>query len=103
MSRFKRPKSTCDADAEGLALAALVFLTEDPGRLTRFLGDTGIAPGELAAAAGEPHTLAAVLDFVLADESLLLVFADHAGIDPAAVEPARAAFAGAGSAKGSHR
>src|SRR5262245_48780823 len=79
-------------EAEAVGLSALVFLTEDGHRLTRFLSETGINPAELRGAAGEPATLAAVLDHLLADESLLMVFAAEAGIDVATIGPARAAL-----------
>lgn len=81
-------------DAEQTALAALVFLTEDADRLGRFLNDTGLSPAELRATAGTPAGLAAVLDHLLADESLLMVFAAGAGIEPAAIAPAREVLAG---------
>lgn len=65
-------------EAETLAINALQFLAGDPARLGRFLALTGLGPSELRANAGERHLLAAVLDHVLRDESLLLVFAaDH--------------------------
>lgn len=65
-------------EAETLAINALRFLAGDPARLGRFLALTGLGPDELKASAGETHLLAAVLDYLLRDESLLLVFAaDH--------------------------
>jgi hypothetical protein len=81
-------------EAEEAAAAALLFLTEDEGRLTRFLGESGLAPADLRAAAGEPHLLTAVLDHLLSDESLLLVFTAGAGLDPARIGPMRAALDG---------
>jgi hypothetical protein len=90
---FGKPKPAASGampaeEAERIGLAGLVFLTSDEPRLTRFLADTGLTPHELAAAAGQRETLAAVLDHLLSDESLLLVFAADAAIDPAAVTPA---------------
>jgi len=81
-------------EAEAIGLKALVFLTEDPGRLGRFLSETGISPAELRAMAATPEGLVSVLDHVLADESLLLVLAAEAGVDPAAIGPARETLAG---------
>lgn len=86
-------------EAESIGLAALVFLTEDAGRLQRFLADTGLTPDALRASAGTPEGLAAVLDHLLADESLLMVFTAGSGIDPAAVAPARETLAGGGDAQ----
>jgi hypothetical protein len=81
-------------EAEQIGLAALVFMTEDADRLGRFLNDTGLSPTDLSALAGTADGQAAVLDYLLADESLLMVFAAGAGLDPAAVGPARIALAG---------
>ena len=85
--------------AEAIGLAALVFLTEEEDRLGRCLSETGLSPDDLRAAAGTRHGYVAVLDHVLADESLLLVFTASAGIDPAAVGPARDVLAGDGDAR----
>jgi hypothetical protein len=82
-------------NAEAIGLAALVFLTEDGDRLGRFLGETGMSPADLGQAAGAPEMLAAVLDHLLQDESLLMVFAASAGIEPAEIAPARIALVGA--------
>ena len=92
------PESAGTDEAEAIGLAALVFLTEDADRLGRFLGDTGLSPAELRVAAGTRDGLVAVLDHILSDESLLLVFAAGAGLDPAAVAPAREALGGGSDA-----
>ncbi len=70
------------ADAETLALQVLAFLAEDRPRLGRFLAATGSRAEELQLSAGEPETLLAVTQYLLEDESLLLVFASGAGIAP---------------------
>ncbi len=79
--------------ATTLALTALAFLAEDGPRLGRFLALTGIEPDQLRAAADAPETLLAVLDYLLGDESLLLVFTASIGIAPETVFPARTALA----------
>jgi hypothetical protein len=76
--------------AETLAVQALTFIAQDGERLGRFLAITGIGPAEIRDAAREPNFLAGVLDHVMADETLLLAFAEHAGIDPAEIPRARA-------------
>jgi hypothetical protein len=81
-------------EAEETAVAALVFLTEEQSRLTRFLAESGLAPADLRAAAGEPHMLAAVLDHLLADESLLLVFTAGVGLEPSRIGPMRSVLDG---------
>ena len=79
-------------DAESLAVAALAFLAEDGETLGRFLGATGLGPETLRAAAGEPGFLAAVLEHLLADESLLLVFAERRRVRPMMIAAARHAL-----------
>jgi len=74
-----------------LGIQALAFIAEEPQALARFLDSSGIAPEQLRAAAREPGFLAGVLEHILADENLLLAFAQSADIDPA--EVARAAVA----------
>jgi len=80
MSKF--PKALSRDEAETLGLNTLQFLAGDPARLGRFLALTGIGPAELKASAGEPHLLAAVLDHLLGDESLLLVFSAEYRVRP---------------------
>jgi len=80
-----------DADqAESIGVAALAFLAEDLQRLGRFLALTGMGPGELRAEAHSPRVLAAVLDHLLRDESLLLVFSAGHGVAPELIAPAQA-------------
>jgi uncharacterized protein DUF3572 len=75
-----------------LAIQALAFIADEPERLNLFLSTTGIAPAAIRTAAREPGFLAGVLEHMLADETLLIAFADNAGIDPAAVARARNAL-----------
>ena len=77
-----------------LAIQALAFIAEEANRMGAFLAATGIAPDAIRGAARSPDFLAGVLEHMLADESLLLAFADSAGIDPAAVARARSALGG---------
>jgi len=85
--RFPSPEM-----AEIMAVQALAFLAEEPERLAAFLNATGIDGAEIRSAAREPRFLAGVLEHMLADESLLIAFADSAGIDPATVARARRAL-----------
>jgi hypothetical protein len=80
--------------AETLAIQALGFLAEEPERLEAFLSVTGIAHEDIRQAAREPGFLAGVLDHMLADETLLMAFADSAGLDPASIARARRALGG---------
>jgi hypothetical protein len=79
--------------AEMLAIRALGFVAAEPHRLADFLALTGIGAERVREAAQQPGFLAGVLDHVLADERLLIGFADSAGIDPLAVARARSALA----------
>lgn len=84
----KTVKLTRDA-AEMIAVDALTFLAEDTARLERFLALSGLGLEHLRAAAAEPGFLAAVLDHLASDETLLLTFAGRAGHDPSAIARAR--------------
>ena len=82
--------------AEEIAIAALGFLAEEPPRLVRFLQVTGMEPAQLGAQAGQAHIQVAILDYLLADETLLLVFATEKHIDPLLLAPAHALLSGGG-------
>ena len=88
-----KPPPYSPATAETLAIQALAFIAEDDSRLGSFVAATGIAPQSMREAAREPNFLAGVLEHILAEENLLLAFADSAGIDPAEVARAHQAFA----------
>lgn len=77
-------------EAETIALEALGFLAGDQERLGRFLADTGIGPDTLMRQASTPATMTAVLDHLLGDESMLLVFAATAGYRPEHIAAAHA-------------
>jgi hypothetical protein len=91
---MKSPSKASREAAEMLGIQALAFIADDSERLARFLAMTGIGPNQIRAAAREPGFLAGVLEHMLADESLLIGFADSAGIDPAQVARARSALGG---------
>src|SRR3984893_1557584 len=87
------PAQTREA-AEMLAIQALAFLAEEPERLAAFLSVSGVTIAGIREAAAEPGFLAGVLEHMLADESLLIAFADSAAIDPASIARARSALGG---------
>jgi hypothetical protein len=87
-----KPQPYSPDTAETLAAQALGFIAEDDSRLGSFVAATGIAPQSIRDAAREPNFLAGVLEHILADENLLIAFADSAGIDPAEVARAHAAL-----------
>jgi hypothetical protein len=93
---LKRREPAAERDAaEALALRALAFLAEDPERLGRFLALTGIGPGELRSVATDPALLGGVLDHLLADERLLVAFAEANELEPEAAAHARRHLPGA--------
>ena len=89
LAKPARRKSLTREDAEALALAALEFLGQDGERISRFLSLSGLDPGRLRKTAAEPGFLPGVLDYVAADEALLVEFAEAAGIAPVRVGEAR--------------
>ncbi len=70
-------RSDQDGAAAELAIAALTFIAQEPERLGRFLALSGIGPESLREAAREPDFLLGVLDYVVADEALLVEFAGY--------------------------
>jgi hypothetical protein len=77
-----------------VATRALGFLAADPERLGRFLALSGLDPSTIREAARSPQFLPAVLDHLLADESLILAFAEAENLRPETVAEARRALAG---------
>jgi hypothetical protein len=80
--------------AEALAIQALTYLAGDGERLGRFLAVTGIGPGEIRSAAGEPGFLVGVLEYLASDEPLLSGFAAEAGVAPTDIAMAHMALGG---------
>ena len=78
-------KSAPLPDPEGLAIAALLFVAAETETLSRFLEVTGLDPGDVRAAASDKRFLLAVLDFLMADEPLLLTFAAAETLAPETV------------------
>jgi uncharacterized protein DUF3572 len=91
---MKRRSQVSRDTAEMLAIQALTFIAEEPEQLNRFLGMSGIDADDIRAAAREPAFLAGVLEHMLADESLLIAFAESAGIEPREIARARSALGG---------
>ena len=68
-------KRISEGEAEAIALSALSYITGDEEVLGRFLATSGLEPGTIRAAAASPGFLAGVLDYVAADEPLLIALA----------------------------
>ena len=82
--------------AEILALEGLGWLAGQADGLRRFLDQSGIDASGLRAAAGRPEMGLAVLDFLLANEDLLLGFCESSDVEPEALHLARHRLEGAG-------
>ena len=76
-------------DGEDLAVAALTYLASEPDRLERFLSLSGLGPHNLRAAAADPGFLVAVLDYLIADEPLLIGFAAEQNLPPERIAATR--------------
>jgi len=85
-ARVSRPTKH---DAESIAIGAISFLAGHPEEFNRFLALSGIDLAALRQSAEDPAFLGGILDFLLQDEPLLLVFAEQSGIDPATIGAAR--------------
>ena len=80
--------------AEVLALSALGWIAADPERAGRFFALAGTGADEMRARAQDPDYLGAVLDYLLMDEPLMLVFCEEAGVAPDRPMRARAGLPG---------
>ena len=85
----KARSSTGENEAQDLAVAALTWLAEDAERLQRFLAVSGLGPQNLRSAAAAPGFLAAILDYLAANEPLLITFAAYRKCPPETVMQAR--------------
>jgi hypothetical protein len=72
-----------------MAVEALTWLAQDSERLDRFLAICGHGPHNLRKAAAEPGFLAAVLDYLAANEPLLIAFSKATDRAPETVNEAR--------------
>jgi hypothetical protein len=89
---LKPAQSSNPDSARSLAVSALAFIAADATRLSRFLDITGLGPHNLRTAAADPTFLTSVLDYLVADEPLLVGFASDAGLKPEVVVRAHGAL-----------
>jgi hypothetical protein len=76
-------------DATQVALVALSWILSDSLRAQRFMNVTGLTPGRLRAAIGDPATHLAVLEFLCAHEPDLIAAAESLGYEPGELAAAR--------------
>jgi len=81
-------------NAEILALRALSWAATVEGALPRFVGQSGLQLDDLRRQAGNPELLAALLDFLLADDSLARTFCEEEGLESRQLHLARAQLPG---------
>jgi hypothetical protein len=80
--------------AQTIALNALTHIAGDGEILGHFLKISGLEPDDLRQRVSDPELLAAVIDFLLSDESLCTGFLATEGIDAKALHAARRALPG---------
>lgn len=91
-----RPKTTSHSEeAEILAIHALGFLASDGERLQRFMDLSGLDVAAIRAGAANPAFLGGILDHLLGDESLLLIFAEEQQLRPERIAELRRKLPGA--------
>lgn len=91
-----RPEShSRNEDAEILAINVLGFLAADGERLLRFMDLSGLDVAAIRAGADKPAFLGGILDHLLADESLLLIFAEEHHVRPERIAELRRKLPGA--------
>ncbi|MGO4385997.1 DUF3572 domain-containing protein [Microvirga sp. 2YAF29] len=69
-------------EAENVALGAFAFITSDEERMGRFLAISGLQADNIRSAAAQPGFFAAILDYVAADEPLLIALAKELDTKP---------------------
>jgi hypothetical protein len=75
-------------NAATIALNALGFLANSPQALDGFMQQSGVDLTTIRATAAERDLLVAVLDFVMANEELLVDFCESSRTEPRAVQMA---------------
>ena len=75
--------------AETLALKALTFLLKSQAACERFSAQSGVEGSTLGRRLAEPEVLAAVLDFLLSDEELLVEFCAVESVNAQSMHRAR--------------
>jgi hypothetical protein len=76
------------AQAQDIAISALIFIANDAVLLPRFLAITGIAADRVRESAAEPGFMAGVLQFLLSHEPTLTAFCDASHINPSSISQA---------------
>ena len=86
------PPSISPEAAEDIAVRAFSFVAEEEDRMSRFFALTGFDPEDIATVARAPSFLPGVLDYLLADETLLLTYCASVNLEPSWVAAAQHAL-----------
>ncbi len=86
-----------DKNLHEIGLKSLSFLTDNPDYLGRFLDQSGLSVDELKNDIQNQDLQIGILDFLFADESLLMVFCSSQNIDPAYLQKLYAKLSYTGS------
>ena len=79
---------TTPEETETIALNALGFLADLPNGLERLMEQSGLDSTTIRERAADRHFLGAVLDFLMANEELLVDFCESTQTEPQAVRMA---------------
>ncbi len=82
-------------EAEIIGLNALSFLASEPERLHRFMDLAGLDINAVRASAADTAFLGGLLDYILSDQTLLLIFAEEHGLKPERIVQIRRKLPGA--------
>lgn len=74
-----------NTNRDDLVARLLVFLGGRPEDIEKFFATSGVDPSDLRSGLADPGFQDGLLDYVLANEPLLLAFCEEAGEDPAHV------------------
>jgi Protein of unknown function (DUF3572) len=92
---MRQPFAESTEQAEIIALKALGFLAAEPERFQRFMDLSGTTLEAIRSAAADPAFLGGVLDHLLADQTLLLLFAEAQDLRPESIPQFRRKLPGA--------
>jgi hypothetical protein len=90
--QFRYSWTEASEQPEAVALRALGFLANNRAELQRFLSRSGLSAADLERQPVDRHHLSAVLDFLLADETVLERFTRAADLPTEAAYEARRLF-----------
>jgi hypothetical protein len=93
MAELRDTWTTIADHPEAVAIRAIGFLKSRRSERTRFLAGTGLTETDLGRRPVQPEHLAAIFDYLIANEAALLDFARATDLPPEAAYEARRLFA----------